>query len=821
MRLKSVWTAPAKRPSGWGWGILWAAALTLTFCLLPAISSSASPSGFIKEVRVEGLSRLSPETVLYYVKIKPGDEYSTAVLTQQIRDLYALGFFEDIKAYTETEEDEVVLIFVFEERPLVDRIRVEGCDKVKPEKIKEKITVTLKEPLDKHKLAESTAAIKALYLERGFPHAAVTPELLRTSSSSVTVLFNVSERAKVKVSDIKFVGTISFSDFALKGRLKTRERFTKHPYSGSRFFFTGLGKFDADELERDRMRLEHFYKSNGYLEVKVEEPEVEYSEEREGLIITFRVSEGRTYKIGKTSIEGATIFPTDDLMEGLLHVALPGHMRFGVFRANERKLATGEDYSLAVEEAAIAAIRDIYASRGYIYCHIEATHDLHRQIGVVDVFISIEEGEQYRMGRLSFTGNTRTRDKVLRREVKIAEGDILNMTKLRTGIDKIRYLGYIQPELNPELNPDTEKKTADVNIDIEEGRLHEFRLTASYSKYQRFGIGGSVVEHNFLGYGQTFGITVHFSDRTKTYELNFDEPYFLDTEYSFGAGIYDHENEYQWYTREAAGGRLTFGKRLTDNIRISTTYRLENVRVSDIGDYRYRKNERDMHWDPDIDADDRTAPLRSDVFYEAETTLTSSDTVALRWDSRDNWIKPTRGLFALISGQFAGSFLGGDNDFYKLKFEAAHHYPLLERLIFTSKGSIEYGDGYNGDELPLFERYYLGGAMLGGRGFDTYEIGPKDYNGNSIGGNKSLLLTAELFYILADPLHVGVFFDAGQVYSEGEDYNLNNLRTSYGLELKIFVPMFVYPIRLVYGIKRRPFEGEDKSNFDFAIGIGN
>jgi len=821
LRPKLAWTAATKSPFGWGWTSFLAAALALTSCLFVSDSCAEAADTVIKAVEVEGTSRLSVETVLFYIDIKPGDILSQAAVTQQIRELYALGFFEDIRAYTEPHEDGIILIFVLVERPLVDGIRIEGSEEVKPDKIRDEITIELKKPLDKYKLAESTVAIKRLYLKRGFSHAKITPEVHKISPESVIVVFSIDERAKVKVSDITFAGNLAFSSFKLKGALMTRERFTKHPISGARFFFTKLGKLDAQELERDRSRLEHFYKSNGFLEVKVAEPQVEYNEEREGLVIKFTILEGKPYKIAKTSIEGNTVFSTDTLMEGLRHVAIPGRMRFGIFRGSQGKLVAGADYSLAVQEAAVAAIRELYASRGYIYAQVRVTHDLHKEAATVDILISIDEGEQYRLGRLSFTGNTRTRDKVLRREVNLVEGDILDMTELRAGIDKIRYLGYIQPEIEPELDADHEKKTADVNIGIKEGRLHEFRLTASYSEYQKFGIGGSIVEHNFLGYGQTFGVTAHISDKTKTYEINFDEPYFLDTNYSFGAGIYDHETEYQWYTRGSAGGRLTFGKRLTDHIRISSTYRLENVRVSDIGMGEYRSNDRDIHWSPDVDSNDRLAPLESDISYKAETSLTSSDAVSIRWDSRDNWIKPTRGVYAYATGQFAGSFLGGDNDFYKLKAEVAHHYPLMDRLTFTTKGRVEYGNGYNGDDLPMFERYYLGGAMLGGRGFDTYEIGPKDRYGNSVGGNKSLLFTAELFYILADPLHIGVFWDAGQVFPEGEAYDLEQLRTSYGLELKIFVPMFVYPIRLVYGIKRKPFEGEERSSFDFAIGIGN
>ena len=815
-----VWTAATKNPFGRGCTTFLAEALALAFFLFALDSGAEASAPIIKAVEVEGAVRLSAETVLFYIDIKPGATYYPAAVTQQIRELYSLGFFEDVKAYTEPREDGIVLVFVVVERPQVDGIRIEGSEKVKPDKIKDKITVELKKPLDKCKLAESTAAIKKLYLLRGFSYAKITPEVRKVSPGSVIVVFSIDERAKVKVSDITFVGNVSLSSFKLRGALMTRERFTKHPFSAVRFFFTKLGKFDAEELERDRSRLEHFYKSSSFLEVKIGEPEVEYNETRKGLVVKFTISEGRRYKIAKTSIEGNTVFPTDTLMEGLQHVVMPGHMRFGLFKGNKGKLVAGADYSLAVQEAAVEAIHELYGSRGYIFSEVQVAHELHKEAGTVDISISIDEGEQYRLGRLSFTGNTRTRDKVLRREVNLAEGDILDMTELRTSIDKIRYLGYIEPEIEPELNADHERKTADVNLGIKEGRLHEFRLTASYSQYQRFGIGGSIVEHNFLGYGQTFGVTVNFSKKTRSYELDFDEPYFLDTDYSFGAGIYDHETEYQWYTRKSAGGRVTFGRRLTDHIHISSTYRLERVGVSDIGTSNYRENERDMHWNPGIDTDDRLRPLESDTLYKPEKYLTSSDMVSIRWDSRDNWIKPTRGIYASASGRFAGSFLGGDSDFYELKGEVNHHFPLMDRLTFTTKGRIEFGGGYNGDQLPMFERYYLGGAMLGGRGFDTYELGPKDKHGNAIGGDKSLLFTAELFYILADPLHIGVFCDAGQVFPEGKAYDLAQLRSSYGLELRIYVPMFVYPIRLVYGFKRKPFEGENRSNFDFAIGIG-
>ncbi|HUT03690.1 MAG TPA: outer membrane protein assembly factor BamA [bacterium] len=798
-----------------------AAAIALLIGLLALGYCVVGAAPVVKSVTVEGATRISPETVLFYIKIKPGDTFSPAVLSQQIRNLYALGFFDDVKAYTEPFEGGIALVFEVVERPLVDAIRIRDNEKVKADKIKEKITVELKKPLDKSKLVESAVAIRELYRQRGFSYAKVTPDVEEVAPGSVVVGFAIDERAKVKVSDIVFGGNITFSDFQLKGQLLTRERFCKHPVSGSRFFFSKLGKFDPDQLEGDRSRIEHFYKSNGYIEVSVSRPTVEYSEKREGLVLKFMVSEGKHYKIGTTAIKGNTIFSTSTLMEGLQHVIIPGQMRFGIFRGYEGKLTSGADYSLAVEDAAMAAIQERYGSRGYIYTHVQAKHELHRDAATVDILLTIDEGEEFRLGWLSFSGNTRTRDKVLRREIKLVEGDILDMTKLRAGIDRVRYLGYIEPEIKPELHPNPEKKTADVNIGVKEGRLHELRFTASYSKYQRFGIGGSIVEHNFLGYGQTLGLTVNFSEKSSSYEINFEEPYFFDTDYSFGAGLYDHKTEYEWYTREAAGGRLTFGRRLSDRVRISDTYRLENVRMSDIGSGEYRANERDMHWDPDVSSDDRFAPLESDIIYQEETRLVSSDMVSIWWDSRDSWIRPTRGIYALASGRLAGSFLGGDNEFYKLKAELRHYYPLSDRFTLSTKGRLEYGDGYGGESLPIFERYYLGGAILGGRGFDTYEMGPKDKDGNSVGGNKSLLFSAELFYVLADPLHIGVFCDAGQVFPEGENYELGELRTSYGVEVRIFVPMFVYPIRLVYGIKRKPFEGEQSSNFDFAIGIGD
>ncbi|RLC46635.1 MAG: outer membrane protein assembly factor BamA [Candidatus Coatesbacteria bacterium] len=798
-----------------------AAAIALLIGLLALGYCTAGPAPIVKRVRVEGARRVSPKTVLFYIKIKPGDTFSPAALSQQIHNLYALGFFDDIKVYTEPFEDGIALIFVVVERPLVDAIKITGNKKVKTDKIREKITVELKKPLDKSKLAESVAAIRGLYRQRGFSYAKITPEVNKVAPGTVVVSFAIDERAKVKVSDIIFGGNVTFSDFKLKGQLLTRERFCKHPINGVRFFFSKLGKFDPDQLEEDRKRIEHFYKSNGYIEVSVSKPTVKYSEKRKGLEIKFMVSEGKHYKIGTVAIEGNTVFSTDELMQSLRHIVIPGRMRFAIFRRYKGKLAAGIGYNLSVEETAMAAIRERYGSKGYIAAQVHAEHKLHRATGTVDILIKIDEGDQFRLGRLSFTGNTRTRDKVLRREVKVTEGDILDMTKLRSGIEKIRYLGYIEPEIKPELHPNPEKKTADVNIGVKEGRLHELRFSASYSKYQKFGIGGSIVEHNFLGYGQTFGVTVNFTSKSTAYDVDFDEPHLLDSDYSFGAGLYDHKTEYDWYTREAAGGRLTIGRQLSDWLHISNTYRLESVNVSDIGSSSYRSNSRSIHWDPGVSSHDRLAPLRSDIIYEEETSLTSSDMVSIWWDSRDSWIKPTRGIYALASGRLAGSILGGSNEFYKLKADMRYYFPLSDRFTLSAKGRLEYGEGYGGDTLPIFERYYLGGAVLGGRGFDTYELGPRDKNGNSVGGNKSLLFTGELFYVLADPLHVGVFFDAGQVFPEGESYQLDELRTSYGVEVRIFVPMFVYPIRLVYGIKRKPFEGEQRSSFDFAIGIGN
>ena len=819
MRLRSVWIAASKGRPIFTSSV--AVAMVLAIGLFVFAAGPTQASGLVvKGIEVEGTKRLSVDATLYYIKIRPGDVFSPTVLSEQIKDLYSLGFFEDIRVYSRLEDGGIILIFRVVERPIVGAIRTTGNDEIKGATISKKITCELKKPLDKAKLAESVDAIRRLYVEKGYAYAKITPEVHKVSPSSVELVFQIEERAKVKVSDIIITGNESLSSFKLKGQIATRERFLKHPFTGVRFFFSDLGKYEPDKLELDRLLLERFYKHHGYLEVKVSEPNVEFSEERKGLIVRFNIDEGKHYKVGSVRIEGNTVIPTEKIETDLEHIALPGKMRFGFFRANERELTPGSDYSLGVEETAVGGIRADYTNKGYLNSRVEVSHVLNKENGTVDITLLVLEDEQYRLGQLSFSGNTRTRDKVLRREFRLVEGDIFDMSKFQRSISKIQNLGFIEPDVRPDVDLDTKTKTADVNVKVKEGRLHEFRFQASYGKYQRFGIGGSIVEHNFLGYGQTFGISGSVSDKTQTYELNFNEPYFLDTNYSFGAGLYNHKMEYQWYTKESAGGRITLGRKLSEYIHISNTYRLENVQITDIAEYEFRPNNWDIHWDPGVDADQRLAPLESDLQYEEETSLTSSDAVSIWWDSRDNWMKPTRGLHALASGRLAGVVFGGDRDFYKLKGELAYHYPLLERLIFTTRNRIEYGDGIGGDELPLFERYYLGGAMLGGRGFDSYELGPKDRHGNSAGGNKSMLFCNEIFYILADPIHLGVFWDAGQVYSEGEDFDLERLRTSYGVELRIFVPMFIYPIRLVYGIKRKPLEDEDKTNFDFAIGLG-
>ena len=796
-----------------------AAASIITITLSSPRMASAAPQ-IVKKIEVEGAKRVSAETIVYYLKIKEGDLLLPYLLSFRIKKLWALGFFDDIKVYTRPVQGGVALIVVVKERPIIESIRIEGNEKIGTDKVREKIEITLHKPLDKAKLARSVAAIRQLYRLRGYNYATVGVEVLKISPGTVSVLFSVKERAKVKVSDILFEGNRTFSSFKLKGQMKTRERFTKHPIRACLFLFRKLGKFDADELGRDQKRLERFYKNHGFLQVNVSEPKVEYSEERKGLVIRFNISEGRRFTIGKVKIEGNTIFSTPTLRKLIEHVRLPGKIRFGLLRVNEGSLAPGKPYSLRVEEAAIEAIRQKYASNGYVYANVESRHKLSPQEGIVDIRLLIFEDGQYRLRRLSFKGNTRTRDKVLRREFKLAEGDILDMSKVREGIERLGYLGFLKPGIKPKLETNRAAKTADLEVKVEEGRLHELRFTATYSKYQKFGIGGSIVEHNFLGYGQTFGLTVHFTSKTRTYDVFFEEPYLLDSDYSLGAGIYDYRTEYDWYTREAAGGRLSVGRRLSEHLRITNTYRLERVQVSDIGEGGYRPYDRDIHWDPGIDVEERLRPPKDEIGYQEEKSLTSSDAISLVWDSRDNWIKPTKGLYASANVRVGGSFLGGDTNFYKLGAEASWNYPVMKRLIFTAKGKIDYADGFSGDALPIFERYYLGGAMLGGRGFDTYELGPKDKYGNSVGGNKLLLFTGELFYVVADPLRVGVFWDCGQVFSEDQKYNLRQLRNSYGLELRIYVPMFVYPIRLIYGVKRKTYSGEESTNFDFAIGMG-
>lgn len=734
----------------------------------------------VTDVRFSGLLRIDRQTAAQRISTKPGGTLDPDVVSEDIRNLFATAAFDDIQAWLVPDEDGWALVYRIAERPAIEAIRLEGASEVKDEDIRKKILIRTATILDMNRVRQSVEAIRDHYVEQGFFLAEIDYKLVPRPENLVDVVFVIREHAKVKVQRIEFLGNHNIPADELKKHIATQE--------GSLLsFLTGKGTFAREQFEQDLQRLEFYYNTKGFVEVRFEQPVVSLSRDRRFILISITIHEGPQYRVGEVDVTGDMLFPKEELMKKL-------------------SLKPGEIFNAMNVQKDAMALGDKYKDLGYAFANVGNATNFRREELLLDFTYVIQKGETARFGRIEITGNEGTRDWTIRRELRIYEGDLYNETKLRDSEARIRRLGFFEKvEIRPK--PAQAPDEVDVVVEVKERQTGAFSVGAGFSSVENFLFQAQISKQNFLGRGQNLRLEATLSSLRRYFVLSFDDPYFLDTDWTFGFSAFNTDLANYNFSQSSTGMDLTLGRRFADFFSVAATYRLEGV---------------------DVRAGGQEGVADVPVANLDQTGLTSSLAATFAFDNRDDRMFPTKGNVSSVSLEWAGSQIGSDFDFIRMQVRSRQYFPLIWGAVAKIAGSWGYIFSPTGQPVPIFERFQVGGIFTV-RGFERASLGPSIPVGSArdpnaypasfkIGGAQQLVFNAEIEFPIFQQIGVRgvVFFDAGNAYDDGDWPNPLHMRTAAGFGIRWWSP--IGPLRFEWGFPLKRHKGEPPVVFEFNIG---
>jgi outer membrane protein insertion porin family len=718
-------------------------------------------------VEISGNRRLEADAVKAHLATRAGEVLRPEQLKKDLRSVYDMGYFYDVRVNTEDVPGGVKVVFGVEERPAIREVEISGNHAIETDQLKEAVNIKPYSILNFKKLREAVLHVQDLYREKGYYSAQVTYKAEELEEHQARLVFNIVEGEKVMISEIKFTGNQAFGDGKLRGLMETKEK-------GWLSWITGSGILKEEALENDQSKISAFYYNHGYIKAQVGKPEI--AREGRWIKITIPVSEGPQYKLGKVCLAGDLVRPSDELYTLL-------------------RIPKEEVYNREVIRKDILALTDVYADQGYAFADIVPKIDIREEEKKVDLTFDISKGSKVYFERIVITGNTKTRDKVIRRELRVYEGELFSGSGLRLSNTLLQRLQYFE-DVTMNTTRGSADNTMNLEVKVKERPTGVFSIGAGYSSVEQLIAMAEIRQDNLFGRGQRLSLRAHVGAISRQYSLSFTEPYLLDTRVSAGVDAYNWELEYIDYIKSTQGGSLRLAYPLTDWTTVGTSYRYDDSDVT-------------------LDRTNASAILRD----LQGRTVTSAVSTYVRRDSRNRIFDPTEGSVNELSLEYAG--LGGDANFARFIASTGWYFPLFWDMVFFGRAKAGYIEPVGGGKLPLYERFYLGG-MNSVRGFDYYTIGPRTDQGEFVGGNKMLLFNLELqFPIVRDAGLMGVvFYDAGNAWglppTNAGGFDLFDLRDSAGVGFRWFSP--IGPLRIEWGKNLHPKPGEETSNWEFAIG---
>jgi outer membrane protein insertion porin family len=743
--------------------------------LMDAISGIAKTMGrrllqkeLVARVDIQGNSRIEADAVRRAIRTRPGDTFQAKALTRDMKAVFAMGYFDDVRIETDSGSEGAVVTFAVKEKPTIRVIRITGNDEFDDEELESSLTLKTGSILNRARIQDNVSLIEDMYKGKNFHNVRVTYETTALDNNQADLVFAIEEGEEINIQNIFFEGNSEFSDKELKKLMETEEK-------GWFSFLTSSGELKPEALEQDAAKIAAFYQNNGYIRARVADPQVDYNPE--GIDITIKIDEGPQFKVGEVTIGGDLIQSAEELL---------GHV----------KITPEAFYSREVVRNDVLLLSDIYSDEGYAYADVSPMIDQIQEELKVNIVYKVKKGKQVYFDKIIISGNTKTRDKVIRRELDIYEEELYSGKRIKKGVRKLQRLDYFE-----DVAVDTIPGSADdkmiLKLGLKEKPTGAFTFGGGYSTTENAFVAGSISQRNLFGRGQVLQLKAQLGGSSSRYTLSFTEPWLFDIPLSAGFDLYNWETDFDTYDKDSFGGGVRFGYPVAEFTRVYLNYAYDSA---DIRDVTY-------------DAADSVKDLEG-------MNITSSVTTALKYDSRDRVFNPTEGSDHSISLEYAG--LGGNIGFTKYLIETGRYFPLFWETVGFLHGRAGYVTENSGKRLPDYEKFYLGG-INSLRGFEWEDLAPLEKNSDGsyseVGGEKFVQFNVECLFPLAKEAGVMgvIFFDTGDVYSDAEDVDLGNLRESVGAGIRWYSP--IGPIRVEYGYVLDPAQGEDNTGkWEFTMG---
>jgi outer membrane protein insertion porin family len=762
-------------------------------CVQLAHGQVAAPTIRKIEIRHVGPPAASDELIQANIRVKVGDVYTRSGTMDDVRMLYATGYFYNIRVAEERTTDEGVnLVYVVQGNPVLTDIRFEGNSKYSNRKLLKKITSKTGEPLNERKLFNDSQEILKLYQKAGYQKTDVkaVPSIDEATGRG-KVTFEIKETPKVRIAKVEFVGADAFTQRKLRRTIKTRRRWM---FS----WITGSGVLKDDQFEEDKEKLIDFYRNEGYIDFDLKDVTFEYPDPKH-TVIRFFVSEGIQYKVGAVDFKGNKLFSDDELLRGERGAKPP-------------QMTVGETFTPKGLAQDVQAVQDYYGAKGYIDVRVIPDKNPNIEKGTMDLAYEVvneDKGQSY-IEKIDIRGNTKTRDKVIRRELAVSPGEVFDMVRVRRSKGRLEQMQYFD-KVDTEIEPTDIPNRKNLIIGVEEGSTGNVEVGAGFSSVDNLVGFVGYREGNFdlfnppyfRGGGQKFRINVQLGTRRKDYVLSFIEPWFLGRKLAFGTDLYHRELNFysDVYDIRQTGTRLSLTRTLGSDFLIgSLNYTFENVGLKNISD---------------------SAPQQ--IKEEDPDRWVSKVGSTLAYDTRNNVQLPNRGQRTELFSEVAGSYLGGDTDFYKLRLSSSWYFPgFFEGHVIEALGQggvvQDYGDS---TRVPLFDRWFLGGVTTL-RGYRYRHVGPR-VDGEPLGGETYWYGSLEYSFPIIERLRFAVFYDIGNVYQDAYSFDLGPGQATYsdnwGVGIRLNIPR-LGPLRLDYAFPISHDEGiSDSGRFQFSVGF--
>ena len=750
-------------------------ALVSVFC---ASVSWASEPFVVKDIRVEGIQRTEAGTVFSYLPVKVGDTLDDEKAAAAIKALYATGFFKDVRL----ESDNGVLLVVVEERPAIAQISIVGAKEFEKDKLKEGLKqagLAESRIFDRSVLERAEQELKNQYISRGKYAVKITTTTTPLERNRVGINFQVDEGKTAKIRKINIVGNKAFKEKELLSAFVLRT-------PGLLTWFSKEDQYSKQKLGADLESLRSYYLNRGYLEFSIESTQVSITPDMQDIYITVNIAEGPQFKVSEIKLAGELLVPEAELRKLI-------------------KLGEGEVFSREKLTESVKLITDRLGDDGYAFANVNASPQLDKEKQQVAFTFFIDPGRRVYVRRINITGNNRTRDEVIRREMRQFEGGWYSTSKINRSkqrIDRLNYFNSVSLE-TPAVEGATDQ--IDVNVEVKEKATGAVMFGAGYSNMEGLILSGSVAQDNIFGTGKLVNLMVNTGSVNKTYSLSYTDPYFTRDGITGGFDLYKRTLNTSTlvsvnsFNTDTTGAGMRFGIPLNENDNVLAGLAAETTTI-DLG---------------------ASSPQRNIDFVQkfGRTTLNIPATISWRRDGRDSAIWTTSGTTQSV---FAEAGLpGGDLTYYKLNYALRWYYPLTDTFTLMLNGELGYGNGYNGKELPFFKNFFAGGNTSV-RGYNISSLGPRDSNNRTLGGNKRVVGSMEVLFPMPGmrndrSVRLSAFMDAGTVYGpDGVIPAQEGLRYSAGLAVMWISPMGPLKVSVAQPINNQP--GDNLQRFQFQFG---